>query len=43
MYPENTIKKIDYKRNVMANMKWTNEWAKDITEKNYEYLFVARV
>lgn len=30
---------IDYKKNVMAQMKWTNEWAaKD--EKNKEYLFI---
>jgi adenine-specific DNA-methyltransferase len=37
------IKKIDYKKNVMANMKWTNEWTKGITEKNYEYLFLVRM
>ncbi|MCL2762174.1 MAG: DNA adenine methylase [Treponema sp.] len=34
------IKKIDYKKNVMATMKWTNDWIKDTDEKNYEYLFM---
>ena len=34
------IKKIDYKKNVMATMKWTNDWVKDSEEKNYEYLFL---
>lgn len=29
---------IDYKKNVMANMRWTNEWFND--DKNYEYLFL---
>lgn len=32
---------VDYKRNVMANMRWTNEWTKD-TDKNQEYLFLLR-
>ena len=31
---------IDYKKNVMANMKWTNEWANDC--KNQEYLFLIK-
>ncbi|GMO30826.1 MAG: hypothetical protein Ta2B_11740 [Termitinemataceae bacterium] len=34
------IKKIDYKKNVMSTMKWTNDWVKDVEEKNYEYLFL---
>jgi adenine-specific DNA-methyltransferase len=34
------VKKMDYKKNVMATMKWTNDWIKDIKEKNYEYLFM---
>lgn len=34
------IKKIDYKKNVMAAMKWTEDWIKDTEEKNYEYLFL---
>lgn len=31
---------IDYKKNVMANMKWTNEWVNDA--KNQEYLFLIK-
>ena len=34
------INKIDYRKNVMAAMKWTYDWTKDIEEKNYEYLFM---
>ena len=34
------VKKVDYKKNVMATMKWTNDWIKDVEEKNYEYLFL---
>jgi adenine-specific DNA-methyltransferase len=34
------IEKIDYKKNVMSTMKWTNDWTKDAGEKNYEYLFL---
>lgn len=30
--------KVDYKKNVMAEMKWTNKWAN--TEPNQEYLFL---
>jgi adenine-specific DNA-methyltransferase len=33
-------RKIDYKRNVMAAMKWTNGWTRDTEERNYEYLFM---
>ncbi len=32
--------KVDYKRNVMASMRWTNEWIRDGEGKNYEYLFL---
>ena len=35
-----SIEKIDYKKNVMATMKWTNDWIKEDEEKNYEYLFM---
>ncbi|MCL2138535.1 MAG: DNA adenine methylase, partial [Treponema sp.] len=35
-----SIKKIDYKKNVMATMKWTNNWIKDNEEKTFEYLFL---
>jgi adenine-specific DNA-methyltransferase len=34
------MRKIDYKKNVMSTMKWTNDWVKDVDEKNYEYLFM---
>ncbi|MDR1972751.1 MAG: DNA adenine methylase [Treponema sp.] len=34
------IEKINYKKNVMATMKWTNNWIKDIDEDNFEYLFL---
>ena len=34
------VEEIDYKRNVMANMKWTNEWLRDVEENNREFLFV---
>jgi adenine-specific DNA-methyltransferase len=31
---------IDYKTNVMANMKWTNEWIRDVSKSNREFLFL---
>jgi adenine-specific DNA-methyltransferase len=34
------IEKINYKKNVMAAMKWTNDWIKEIDENNFEYLFL---
>lgn len=34
------IVEIDYKRNVMANMKWTNKWLRDAEDPNREYLFL---
>ena len=34
------IRKLDYRRNVMANMKWTNEWLKESESKNQEFLFL---
>lgn len=33
---------LDYKKNVMATMRWTNDWIKDIDEPNKEYLFLLR-
>jgi adenine-specific DNA-methyltransferase len=36
------INKINYNKNVMSAMKWTNNWTKDIEEKNYEYLFLMK-
>lgn len=34
------VVEVDYKRNVMAEMKWTNEWIKDSSEPNREFLFL---
>ena len=34
------VEKINYKKNVMSTMKWTNDWIKDTEENNYEYLFL---
>ena len=34
------IMEMDYKKNVMAEMKWTNEWVKDTKEPNREFLFL---
>lgn len=31
---------IEYKKNVMAEMKWTNEWLRDAEEPNREFLFL---
>lgn len=31
---------IDYKKNVMSNMSWTNKWINSDNEKNKEYLFL---
>jgi adenine-specific DNA-methyltransferase len=34
------VVEIDYKRNVMADMKWTNEWIRDAETRNREFLFL---
>lgn len=31
---------LDYKKNVMAGMKWTNKWIRDTDEPNREFLFL---
>ena len=31
---------LDYKKNVMANMKWTNEWSRGTQEPNREFIFL---
>lgn len=36
------IAAIEYKRNVMAGMKWTNEWIRPKEGKNIEYLFLLK-
>jgi len=34
------ILELDYKKNVMADMKWTNEWLRDAESPNREFLFL---
>ncbi|GAB4154902.1 MAG: hypothetical protein Fur0021_21850 [Candidatus Promineifilaceae bacterium] len=34
------VVELDYKKNVMAGMKWTNEWLRDAEEPNKEFLFL---
>jgi adenine-specific DNA-methyltransferase len=34
------LEKIDYRKNVMSTMKWTNHWTNNKDDKNYEYLFL---
>jgi adenine-specific DNA-methyltransferase len=34
------IQKIDYQKNVMSFMRWTNEWVKEKEESHKEYLFL---
>lgn len=34
------VVEIDYKKNVMAEMRWTNEWVKEAEQKNREFLFL---
>ncbi len=36
------IQKIDYKKNVMSSMRWTNEWTKEVDEPHREFLFLLR-
>jgi adenine-specific DNA-methyltransferase len=36
------IEEIDHRKNVMAGMKWTNDWIKDTGERNIEFLFLVR-
>ncbi len=31
---------IDYKSNVMASMRWTNEWLRDVEKPHREFLFL---
>jgi adenine-specific DNA-methyltransferase len=37
------VVEVDYKRNVMGGMRWTNEWVRDAEERNREFLFLIRV
>lgn len=36
------VVEVDYRRNVMAAMKWTGEWLRDVEELNREFLFLIR-
>lgn len=36
------VQKINYKKNVMAEMKWTNEWLRAADEPNQEFLFLIK-
>jgi adenine-specific DNA-methyltransferase len=36
------IVEVDYKKNVMAGMKWTNEWVQDADTQNREFLFLIK-
>jgi adenine-specific DNA-methyltransferase len=33
---------VDYRRNVMASMKWTNEWIRELEAPNREFLFLIK-
>ncbi|HLZ11128.1 MAG TPA: DNA adenine methylase [Candidatus Acidoferrum sp.] len=33
---------LDYKKNVMADMRWTNEWLRDADNPNREFLFLIK-
>ena len=35
------VLEVDYKKNVMADMRWTNEWIKDAERPNKEFLFLV--
>jgi adenine-specific DNA-methyltransferase len=34
------VVEVDYKRNVMSGMRWTNEWVREAEEGNKEFLFL---
>lgn len=34
------VREIDHKKNVMAEMRWTNEWLKEAEKPNREFLFL---
>ena len=35
------VREIDYKKNVMAGMRWTEEWVPVVERKNIEYMFLV--
>lgn len=36
------VLEVGYRRNVMADMRWTNDWVRDCEEPNREFLFLLR-
>ncbi len=36
------VVKVNYKKNVMADMKWTNQWIREAEEPHREFLFLIR-
>jgi adenine-specific DNA-methyltransferase len=34
------VQEIDYKKNVMAEMRWTNQWIQEAQLPNKEFLFL---
>jgi adenine-specific DNA-methyltransferase len=36
------IREIEYRKNVMAAMRWTNDWVRDTEDRNREFLFLVR-
>ena len=36
------VMEVDYRRNVMATMTWTNEWLREAEEPNREFLFLIK-
>jgi adenine-specific DNA-methyltransferase len=36
------VLELEYKKNVMAGMRWTNEWVRDTDEPNREFLFLIQ-
>lgn len=36
------VLELEYKKNVMAGMRWTNEWVRDADEANREFLFLIQ-
>jgi adenine-specific DNA-methyltransferase len=36
------VLEVDYKRNVMSEMRWTREWVREVEKANREFLFLIR-
>lgn len=37
------VREIEYKKNVMANMRWTDDWIADSQKPNLEFLFLIKM